>query len=163
MVPVAAELRFEADAMLVKLAHYLRVLGCDAACDAGASLATRIERADAQGRVFLTRSHRIGPQQRPPARMLVVESEDPVEQLREVTSAFGIDPCTHLFSRCIRCNVALVEIARDDAVAARVPQGVFATYRRFWTCPACRTVFWKGSHVSNTCRKLGLPDAAETA
>jgi uncharacterized protein with PIN domain len=31
----------------------------------------------------------------------------------------------------------------------------------FYTCPQCGTVFWKGSHVRNTCRKLRLPSAEE--
>ncbi len=160
---MSEDLRFEVDAMLVKLAHYLRVLGYDAEYDLDASLATRMERADAQGRVFLTRSRRIGHQERAPERLLVLESQDPVEQVREVASALGIDLAERLFSRCIRCNVALVEIAKDETVAARVPEGVFAKYRRFWTCPGCGTVFWKGSHVRNTCRKLGLPDASEVS
>ena len=155
-----AEVRFEVDAMLVKLAHYLRVLGCDAEYDLEASLATRIERADAQGRVFLTRNHRIRHQEREPARMLLLGSEDPVEQLCEVIAATGVDPQARLFSRCIRCNVALEDVEKD-AVVARVPERVFETYRRFYSCPRCGTTFWKGSHVRNTCRKLGLPDASE--
>ena len=149
--------------MLVKLAHYLRVLGCDAACDLEASLATRIERADREGRVFLTRNHRVGPQQRAPARMLVLRSEDPLEQLRDVIATAGIEPRERLFSRCIRCNLPLEEIAKDASVAARVPERVFASYERFWCCSRCATVFWKGSHVRNTCRKLGLPDVSEIA
>ena len=159
---MAEQVRFEVDAMLVKLAHYLRVLGCDAAYDLRASLATRIERADAQARVFLTRNHRIGHQQRAPMRMLFVQSEDPVEQLREVIAAVGIDPQAHLFSRCIRCNVALEAVGKE-AVAQKVPARVFETYRCFYACPSCATIFWKGSHVRNTCRKLGLPDVSEAS
>lgn len=147
--------------MLVKLAHYLRVLGIDAACDPGASLATRIDRADADGRVFLTRNHRIRHQEREPKRMFLVASEDAVEQLREVVGEFRVDPQARLFSRCIRCNVELVAIEKDAALAKRVPERVFAAYRRFWTCPSCATIFWKGSHVRNTCTKLGLEDASE--
>ena len=155
------EERFEVDAMLVKLAHYLRVLGIDAAYDLGASLATRIDRADAEGRVFLTRNHRIGHQEREPKRIHLVGPEDPVEQLREVVAKFRIDPQARLFTRCIRCNVELAPLPRDASLAARVPERVLASYRQFWTCPGCRTVFWKGSHVRNTCAKLGLPDASE--
>jgi uncharacterized protein with PIN domain len=156
------DVRFEVDAMLVKLAHYLRVLGLDATYDLEASLATRIDRADAEGRVLLTRNHRIGHQEREPRKMIVVKSEDPVEQLREVVAACALVPEERLFSRCIRCNVDLDEVSKDPSIAACVPERVFAKYGRFWTCPKCGTVFWKGSHVRNTCRKLGLPDASET-
>jgi uncharacterized protein len=157
---VSEDLRFEVDAMLVKLAHYLRVLGYDAEYDLRASLATRIARTDASGRVLLTRNRRIGQQGQGPARMLVVAAEDPVEQLREVIATFAIDPEERLFSRCIRCNVALARVD-TETVAASVPEGVFASYRAFTACPSCGTVFWKGSHVRNTCRKLGLPDVSE--
>lgn len=148
--------------MLVKLARYLRVLGLDASYDVQASLATRIERADAQGRVFLTRNRRIGYQTPAPRRMVVLESEDPVVQVREVCASLGIDPRSRLFSRCIRCNVELEPAVKGDRIAERVPAGVLARYREFWDCPSCGTVFWRGSHVRNTCRKLGLADASES-
>ena len=158
---MAGELRFEVDAMLVKLAHYLRVIGSDAECRPEVSLATRIDRADAEDRVFLTRSRQIGHQERRPKQMLVLEPEDAVEQLHAVAAAFALDPAAELFSRCIRCNVELAAIAKDEALVARVPPRVLEAYRTFWTCPKCGTVFWKGSHVRNTCRKLRLPDASE--
>jgi uncharacterized protein with PIN domain len=157
----APEARFEIDAMLVKLGRYLRCLGYDAEWDLSSSLATRIERADAQGRVFVTRNHNLGHQQPMPGRALFVEDDDPVEQLWRVIQALGIDPVRHLFTRCIRCNVELAEIAKNAELAARVPGATFAAYRRFYTCPRCGTIFWKGSHVRNTCRKLRLPDVAE--
>jgi len=153
--------RFEVDAMLVKLARYLRVIGCDATCSPELSLPTRIERADAEERVFVTRSRRIEHQEHAPKRMLVLESEDAVDQLHQVVAASGIDATAKLFTRCIRCNVELAAIAKDASLAARVPPRVLESYARFWTCPSCATVFWKGSHVSNTCRKLRLRDAAE--
>jgi uncharacterized protein with PIN domain len=151
----------EVDAMLVKLGRYLRCLGYDAEWDPERSLATRIERADAQGRVFLTRNHNIGHQVAAPRRMLFLADDDPVEQLWRVITELGLDPEPRLFTRCIRCNVVLVEIEKSPAVAARVPASTFASYAHFYTCPSCGTVFWKGTHVRNTCRKLRLPDAAE--
>jgi uncharacterized protein with PIN domain len=154
-------MRFEIDSMLVKLGRYLRCLGYDAEWDAERSLATRIERADAESRVFLTRNHNIGHQVPAPARMLLLASDDAVEQLWHVVRELRLDPYRHLFTRCIRCNVALAEIEKSPAVAARVPAQTFACYARFYTCPRCGTVFWKGSHVRNTCTKLGLRDASE--
>jgi hypothetical protein len=153
--------RFEADAMLEKLARYLRCLGLDATCEPALPVRERVAKADREGRVLLTRSRRIGPQAAAPARMLRVASEDPVEQLREVLDAFGIDPAERLFTRCVRCNVDLAEIPKDERVRAAVHPRVFAAYERFYACPRCGTVFWRGSHVSNTCRKLGLSDGAE--
>jgi hypothetical protein len=159
--PSRHEPRFEVDAMLIKLARYLRCLGYDARWGASESLASRIERADADGRVFLTRNHNVGHQERLPKRIMFVRGDDPVEQLRQLVDALHLDPRTRMFTRCIRCNVELSEVEKDEALAARVPARTFASYARFYTCPSCGTIFWKGSHVRNTCRKLRLPDASE--
>lgn len=155
------ELRFAVDAMLVKLGRYLRCLGYDSEWDLGLSLATRIERADAQNRVFLTRNHNIGHQLASPQRILFLADDDPVEQLWHVIGELRLDPQRYLFTRCILCNVQLVDIEKNAAVEARVPANTFASYARFFTCPSCGTIFWKGTHVRNTCRKLRLPDASE--
>lgn len=153
MEPGVPEPRFEVDAMLIKLARYLRCLGYDASCDPELSLARRIARARSQGRAFLTRNTRVD---EPGAKVLLVRGDDPVEQLAQVVAEAGLDPCARLFTRCIRCNVPLVEVPKDDLVRTRVPEGVWRQHERYWTCPSCATVFWHGSHVANTCRKLGI-------
>ncbi len=94
-----------------------------------------------------------------PQRELRVESDDPLLQLRQLLDA-GLADTSALFTRCIRCNLVLEHVERE-AIRERVPEGVFRSYRRFFTCPGCGTVFWLGSHVRNTCRKLGLEDVSE--
>ena len=59
------------------------------------------------------------------------------------------------------CNVPLVPAPDREALRARVHPGVFARHRAFTVCPRCGTVFWFGSHVRNTCAKLGLPAPPE--
>lgn len=66
------------------------------------------------------------------------------------------------FTRCIRCNRAL-ENTSQATVRERAPEAIRERYARFYRCPGCGTVFWKGSHVRNTCRELGLGDAGERA
>jgi uncharacterized protein with PIN domain len=148
--------RFLVDHMLIKLGAYLRILGLDAAYDAKPRTHALIERANAEGRVFVTRNTRLADQYPAPDQVLVVESSDPVRQLAEVVEACALDPEARLFSRCIRCNVALEELAELGERAARVPERVRERYDRFWRCPACDTTFWRGTHVANTRRKLGL-------
>jgi len=153
MDPAPGEPRFEVDAMLVKLARYLRCLGYDASCEPELSLARRLARAKAQGRAFLTRSTRVD---EPGVKVVLVRRDDPVEQLAQVIGEARLDPRARLFTRCIRCNVPLAEVRKDEAVRARVPAGVWLQHERYWSCPSCATVFWHGSHVANTCRKLGI-------
>lgn len=151
--------RFLLDGMLVRLGKYLRCAGYDAEWDRAAGTRALARRAEAEERVFVTRNTRLGEEVVPPPRHLVLRVDDPVEQFRELARAFGLDPTAHLFTRCIRCNVEL-RAALPEEVAARVIPEVRARHRRFYTCPRCATVFWHGTHVANTCAKLGLPRPA---
>ena len=145
------------DHMLIKLGKYLRILGYDAAWSPS-SLAMRthelITRANAEGRIFLTRNSRIPHQYPMPDRMILLAETDPVSQLKVVVTKLGLDEKTWLFSRCIRCNVELAQIADKKTIESRVHPNVYVRHDRFYTCPSCGTVFWKGSHVTNTCEKL---------
>lgn len=147
---------FMVDHMLIKLGKYLRILGYDAGWDKSLRTHELITRANAEGRVFLTRNRRV-PQQHPiPVQMIVLEATDPVRQLEELVSALRLDLGTGLFSRCIRCNVPLKDVPDKRAIESKVHPNVYRSFERFYSCPSCGTVFWKGGHVSNTCRKLGL-------
>jgi len=147
--------RFLVDGMLIRLGTYLRCLGHDAEWQPGAGTRALARRAAAEERIFLTRNSRLGTEIPAPPRALVLTTDEPVAALRELLRALALDPSAHLFTRCIRCNVPLVP-ASPEAIAARVPEPVRARHRHFFTCPRCATVFWHGSHVANTCRKLGL-------
>jgi uncharacterized protein with PIN domain len=151
--------RFLLDGMLIRLGKYLRCLGYDAGWERGVGTRELAGRAAAEERVFLTRNTRIGSEIPAPPRWLLVEGDDPVEQLRAVERSMGLDPEQRLFTRCIRCNVEL-RAAQPDEIAARVMEAVRARHRVFFTCPSCGTVFWRGSHVENTCRKLGIEPPA---
>lgn len=147
--------RFLVDGMAVRLGKYLRCLGYDASWHVGEGTRALARRAEAEGRILLTRNTRLGTEIVPPSLCLVLASDDPVEQLHEVVRGFALEREARLFTRCIRCNVELEPAALSD-VQARVPAAVRERQRVFFACPGCGTVFWRGSHVANTCRKLGL-------
>jgi len=153
--------RFLVDGMLVKLGRYLRCLGYDTTWDLGKPTLALIRSADGDERVFLTRNGHVGLGLPAPRDFRILASDDPVEQLQEVVRAFRLDPKLHLFSRCVRCNVELEPLTAEDVERRGVPERVRTSYRRFYGCPRCAATFWKGTHVRNTCRKLGLPDASE--
>jgi uncharacterized protein with PIN domain len=150
------EICFTVDHMLIKLGKYLRILGFDAAWNKEVRTHALIERANAEGRIFLTRNTHIADQYPQPAKILVLNETDPVKQVHFVIQKFQLDPQARLFSKCIRCNVFLEKVGNKETVRERVHPNVYERFADFFKCPQCGTVFWKGSHVANTCRKLGL-------
>lgn len=149
--------RFTMDHMLVRLGKYLRIAGFDADWRPSVRTHELIRIANEEGRVFVTRNQRIEQEYPQPVHLLRVHSDHSDRQFKELIGRLGLDPCARLFSRCIRCNVELETVPDKERVRERVATGVYASQDRFWTCPRCGTVFWHGSHVRNTCRKLGLP------
>jgi uncharacterized protein with PIN domain len=149
------EQRFLVDGMLVRLGKYLRCAGYDTTWDVALPSRLAAQRAELEQRIFVTRNSRIGVEFSPPPQSVSVESEDPVAQFSAVARIRALDLREQLFTRCIRCNVALESVAIRDDIRERVPPAVFERHQRFWTCASCTTVFWHGSHVENTCRKLG--------
>ena len=67
------------------------------------------------------------------------------DQLRQVVTAFGIDPFRRFLTRCLECNEPLRDVARVE-VADRVPPYVHDTRELFRECPACGRLYWGGTH-----------------
>ena len=151
------DIRFEVDHMLIKLGKYLRILGYDAEWNLELRTHELILKANREGRVFLTRNLHLAEQYPPADRAMVIEQEDPAEQMHAVAARFELDTQCALFTKCIRCNVMLEPVADKAQVRSAVHPNVAEQHDRFYRCPGCGTVFWHGSHVRNTCRKLGLP------
>jgi len=134
-----------ADAMLGRLARWLRILGYDAAFDAQADDWTLIRQARAQGRLLLTRDGQLA--RRRGVSALLIQSQELAEQVRQVVETVGPSP-EGAFTRCPLCNERLVSLARE-AAQQRVPAHVYRTQQTFRLCPACDRVYWQGSHWHN--------------
>lgn len=151
-VPAGGEPRFAVDAMLGRLARWLRIVGCDALYAAGIADADLVRRALEEDRVILTRDRAL-PEEWSVPRVLVLESELPLEQLQTVAHAFDLDWRARLFTRCSRCNAELAPVARDE-IAERVPPRVLRERQRFLRCPGCDRLYWSGSHTERMRRIL---------
>ncbi len=142
--------RFLCDAMLGRLARWLRILGYDAAY-ADLPDDALVALAQAEGRVLLTRDTRLV--RRPDVGPHAFIQHDRVQdQLRQVTAAFDLRP-GRAGTRCLRCNVALEALPRD-AAAGRVPPYVWHTQQQFVRCPACARIYWPGTHWDHMTREL---------
>ena len=147
-----SETRFLVDAMLGRLARWLRILGSDASYTSDIADAELARCAFEQNRVVLTRDRAFPDEWRVP-RALVLASEDPLEQLRSVVTAFDLDWRKRLFTRCSSCNQEIEPIPREE-VASRVPSRVLREQRDFFHCPGCEHIYWEGSHLDRMRRTL---------
>ncbi|HEY5658646.1 MAG TPA: Mut7-C RNAse domain-containing protein [Myxococcota bacterium] len=139
------ERRFIADAMLGKLAHWLRLLGFDCLYESDIADAELVRLGMEQGRVVLTRDRALPDEWRAPD-ICVLRAERTFEQLNEVVRRFDLARAVRLFSRCSECNRDLAAAAAAD-LTGRAPASILATHERLRECPGCRRVYWEGSHT----------------
>ncbi len=132
---------------LGRLAKWLRLLGYDTEYTGEHKASTLIIRALQEGRILITRNHRL-PEARG-VKALVIENEKIREQVLEVMKLLKIKPASAMmFRRCIICNTGLAPAAKER-IKDRVPEYVFQTQEDFVTCPKCRRVYWQGTHWGN--------------
>ncbi|MBY6185769.1 Mut7-C RNAse domain-containing protein [Marinobacter hydrocarbonoclasticus] len=147
--------RFLADAMLIRLARWLRALGYDTRLYPEATDAELVLVANREARWLLTRDKALLTE-RKPNQGLYVPSQVPLEQLAQILHHFHLQPSTLSFSRCLLCNTPL------EAVDASLPLPDYAAHltsqpRR--RCPDCHRQYWFGAHgnrMLSTLRTAGL-------
>jgi hypothetical protein len=145
--------RFVVDAMLGRLARWLRLLGYDALYDPAADDRALARCSAASGRILLTRDRGLLAR-RLVTRGLLIDDDHLAGQLRQVATEYGIalDPA-RCFTRCLACNAETREADGED-VAGRVPPYVLRTQQHFRSCPGCSRVYWAGSHREFALRQL---------
>ncbi|MDX1647969.1 MAG: Mut7-C RNAse domain-containing protein [Longimicrobiales bacterium] len=158
--------RFMADAMLGRLARWLRTLGYDTAFDPAITDEELVRRGLQERRHILTRDRRLFREWRVAGTLL--ESQKPLTQLREVIRRFGLQRPRRLFTRCRECNDELDPVTLD-ALEGEIPDGVARRIRRLEgdpepgtgtrlaRCPGCGRIYWEGTHTE---RMRAVVDAA---
>ena len=138
------EPRFVLDGHLGRLAAHLRMLGLDCLYryDYDDSQLTKVSVAD--DRILLTRDRRLL-MQKIILRGYLLRSLDPEEQLREVVKRFQLIQWIRPFRRCMRCNHPLETISKE-AILDQLEPLTKLYFEVFRICPACRQIYWKGSH-----------------
>jgi uncharacterized protein with PIN domain len=140
----AAEPRFLLDNHLGRLAAYLRMLGFDCLYQNDFRDDELAEILQTEERVLLTRDRRLL------MRKVVTHgycprSLDSLEQLTEVVERFDLAGRIIPFQRCLRCNHPLEPVAKEE-VCDRLEPLTRLYFDEFRICPACKQIYWKGSH-----------------
>ena len=147
------EYRVIADAMLGKLAKWLRIMGCDVEYFSEIPDKELAKRACAEKRIILTRDTLLIRRRKVRGNYFFVEGDSYKDQLRQVVQHFSIDPAARLLTRCLICNALLNDIDRTQ-VEYRVPQYVYETQAVFRVCPLCSRIYWHATHKDAIVRQL---------
>lgn len=134
-------MKFIADAMLGRLAKWLRILGQDTVYSPDLEDQDLVRLARAEDRLLLTRDTELA--RRRGLRSLLVESDRFEDQLAQVLRELNLDLDGP--ARCARCN-ALLQAMDRSAAKGRVPPYVYRRHREFTMCPECDRVYWRGTH-----------------
>jgi len=138
------DITFAADAMLGRLARWLRVLGYDTLYNPHIPIHELVKIAQREKRLLLTRNR--GAAQEFPDQTLFIPEQRPKDQLRFLIQRFQLDTRGYIFSRCVLCNVMVQRIPREEA-APHVPGPILESQSVFYRCPVCSKVYWEGSHL----------------
>jgi uncharacterized protein with PIN domain len=143
---MTCEVRFACDAMLGRLARWLRAAGYDASWRADIDDWALIRQARAEGRVLLSSDSgifRIGLiRDGELAAVHIPPGLRVAEQLAVVQQRLALPRRS---PRCMACGGLLTAAPREQ-VRGQVPPRSYAWCSRFFRCQGCGRVLWAGSH-----------------
>lgn len=152
--------RLIADAMLGRLARWLRALGHDTLHDPDLDDPALARLARGSGRLLLTRDRRLCEDRGTGDSCIRLKAGRPAAQLLELQRHMRVFPPLwrdRLFHRCMVCN-AVLENATFSDVRDDLPPEVRADPRvrsvGFRRCPGCARIYWEGSHTRRMRRWL---------
>jgi hypothetical protein len=146
------EPRFVLDNHLGRLAAYLRMLGFDCLYRNNYDDDELTETLQHEERILLSRDRRLL-MRKVVTHGYCLRSLDPVQQLSEVIARFDLSQQIVPFHRCLRCNHPL-EPVEKASVLDRLEPLTRLYFDEFQICPACRQIYWKGSHYERMRRLI---------
>jgi uncharacterized protein with PIN domain len=149
---IPSKMRFIADAMLGRLARWLRLLGFDTLYQRDIRDGDLLKLAVREDRIVLTRdTHFLNIKSL--KNLLIIHSDYPLEQVREVIVSFGIRAFAP--GRCPQCNGVLDPVDEKMRVRDLVPDHIFFNHENFQICHSCGQIFWEGTHLRRFRERLG--------
>ena len=146
------EPKFVLDGHLGRLNSRLRMLGFDCTYQNDYVDRELVRVSIEEGRILLTSDRRLLMHKFITAGYLI-RSLEPQTQIREVVHRFQLRAWIRPFQRCIRCNHLLQAVEKEDIVDRLEPL-TRIYFNEFHICPACRQIYWKGSHFDKMQRLI---------
>jgi len=157
-------MKFLLDAMLGKLARFLRIFGYD-------TIYTNdligffnldpipdqelIEYAEKDNRIIITKDYPLHKQYFKKSIFLegngVYNYLDQLKKQLELSFEFNIEQ-----ARCSNCNSTLRKVEDKNSIKNLVLKDTFTHYHEFFQCKnlTCQKIYWKGSHIEDIEKRL---------
>ncbi len=147
------ESRFICDDHLGRLARYLRAGGFDTAYEKDMNDSRLIQVALDEDRQILTRDRRMI--ERILVRDVFLLTTDLwPEQIWQVMQHFGLRYSRErMFTRCLEDNALTLAVAKET-IKARIFPYTYSHHDDYRFCPACRRIYWSGTHVTAMIARL---------
>jgi hypothetical protein len=147
-------MRLICDAMLGKLAKWLRILGFDTLYEREIKDRELIEKVRKRGRILLTADRRLAVRKILRGKVILINSFFLKEQLKETIEKLHLEIRREIFfSRCLICNSPLLPICKEK-IKSRVPSYVYKTISSFSICPLCDKIYWSATHRERMVSRL---------
>jgi uncharacterized protein with PIN domain len=132
------------------------MLGYDSLFFDGEDDSQLVKQALTEGRVLLTRDtgimrRRVVASGR--LKAILLQSEQPEEQMQQLVSTLDIKNQSRPFTICLECNRQLIDKSPAE-IKDRVPPYVYKTQTQYMECPQCRRIYWRGTHWKAMLTKL---------
>ena len=149
-------MKYLCDQMLGTLAKWLRIFGFDTFyANSEMDDSELIDISKKEKRVLVTRDKNlIQRAKKEKIKVIEINTTDIDQQINKVINQVKIDTSLVL-SRCILCNTKIDEIKKNE-VEKKVPKRVFDSNEKFWFCPICKKIYWKGTHYESMLRKIDV-------
>jgi hypothetical protein len=144
--------KFVVDAMLGKVALWLRLTGHDTVYSTELDDDKLLSIASKENRILLTADANLNQRAVNQKITTLLLRGNVDERIARVFHTFDIRPeIDPAKSRCTKCNGELIEIQGDDKEQIRglVFDQTYNYYDIFWLCKDCQSVFFEGSHWKN--------------
>jgi len=132
------------------------MMGFDSLFFNGEDDSQMVRQAIAEERVLLTRDTGIMKRRAVTSgrlKAILMESEEPEQQIRQLAAATDIKNQSHPFTLCLECNQSLTD-RKPAEVKDRVPPYVYKTQTQYMECPECHRIYWQGTHWKAMLNKL---------
>jgi uncharacterized protein with PIN domain len=157
-------MKFLIDAMLGKLARFLRIFGYDTVYANDLIEFFKLDPvpdeklkdyAYENNRIVITKDNQFFQELGDSAVLL--EGRGIYNYLNQLKSKFQLNYDINMEKgRCSLCNYELFKVANKQSIILLIPPETYKHYSDFYQCsnPKCKKIFWEGSHIKDIIQKI---------